>query len=387
MAAAESARAPTLAADLDSAWTTITHATVDVQTRQRDWRIWTTYCADNGYNDPFLQNQQATERLQVLLGFAARCRSGVWGRGRQIRADTVAVSVRHIGQTYELAGYPDPRKPERGGPDMHIAFTRLYHAYRGADPASEPQLALPLKVFLDIVEHEGASADPLEQAISDFVTIAFYFLLRVGEYTCPASTKKTRTIQFRRNDVTFWRELPTGQTYRLSSDAPLESLLAATSVTLRLSNQKNGVRDATLTHEPVEGNFCPVKATARRYAASRQACPANPFAMLGQYAPTKVVTAKHIGQVLQRAAFRTTIWMEGFELDRIGPHSIRASGAMHLYLNNVPEATIMNIGRWQSRTWLTYIHNQIAAVTAGVSRIMSRPIPFYNTAVRQPITR
>jgi hypothetical protein len=269
---------------------------------------------------------------------------------------------------------------------MHLAFTRLYHAYRGEDPASEPQLALLVKVFLNIAEVEGKSADPLEQAMADFVTIAFYFLLRVGEYTSSSSTKKTRTVQFRRNDITFWRELPTGQTYRLSPDAPLESLLQASSVTLRLSNQKNGVRDATLTHEPVEGEFCPVKATARRYAASRHASPTNAFAMLCQYAPNKIVTAKHIAQVLQRAAFRTTIWMEGFELDRIGPHSIRASGAMHLYLNNVPEATIMNIGRWQSRTWLTYIHNQIAAVTAGVSRIMLRPIPFYNTAVRQPIT-
>jgi hypothetical protein len=269
---------------------------------------------------------------------------------------------------------------------MHLAFTCLYHAYRGEDPASEPQLALPLKVFLDITEVEGKSADPLEQALADFVTIAFYFLLRVGEYTSSASTKKTRTVQFRRNDVTFWRELPTGQTYRLSPDAPLELLLQAYSVTLHLSNQKNGVRDATLTHEPVDGEFCPVKATAGRYAASRQANPTNVFAMLCQYAPNKIVTAKHIAQVLQQAAFRTTIWMEGFELDRIGPHSIRASGAMHLYLNAVPEATIMNIGRWQSRTWLTYIHNQIAAVTAGVSRIMLRPIPFYNTAVRQPIT-
>jgi hypothetical protein len=217
---------------------------------------------------------------------------------------------------------------------MHLAFSRLYHAYRGEDPASEPQLALPLKVFLTIAELEGKSANPLEQAMADFVTIAFYFLLRVGEYTSSSSTKKTRTVQFRRNDVTFWRELPTGQTYRLSPDAPLESLLQASSVTFRLSNQKNGVQDATLTHGPVDGEFCP----ARRYAASRQANPANSFAMLCQYAPNKIVMAKHIAQVLQRAAFRTTIWMEGFEVDRIGPHSIRASGAMHLYLNKVPEA-------------------------------------------------
>jgi hypothetical protein len=84
MATATSARAPTLAADLDTAWAEIAHATVDVQTRQRNWQIWTTYCADNGYSVPFLHDQHATERLQVLLGFAARCRSGIWGRGRQI---------------------------------------------------------------------------------------------------------------------------------------------------------------------------------------------------------------------------------------------------------------------------------------------------------------
>ena len=79
MATATGAPAPTLATDLDSAWAEIAHATVDVQSRQRNWQIWTTYCADNGYGDPFLQNQQAAERLQVLLGFAARCRSGIWG--------------------------------------------------------------------------------------------------------------------------------------------------------------------------------------------------------------------------------------------------------------------------------------------------------------------
>jgi hypothetical protein len=141
--------------------------------------------------------------------------------------------------------------------------------------------------------------------------------------------------------------------YRLSPNAPLDSLLAATSVTMQLSNQKNGVCDATLTHKVVNGSFCPVKATARRYATSQQACPTNPFAMLCHYAPTKMVTAKHIAQVLQCPAFRTTLWMEGFDLTCIGPHSIRALGAMQLYFNNVPEATIMNIGRWQSPTWLT----------------------------------
>lgn len=57
--------------------------------------------------------------------------------------------------------------------------------------------------------------------------------------------------------------------------------------------------------------------------------------------------------------------MEGLKLDHIGPHSIRALGAMHLCLNDVSKATIMNIGCWQGHTWLTYIHNQIAPVSGG----------------------
>jgi hypothetical protein len=93
---------------------------------------------------------------------------------------------------------------------MHIAFTRLFHSFRHSDPASEPQIGLPINVFLNIVEIEGSSQDPLKQAIADFVTIAFYFLLRVGEYTCPTAKKRTRTVQFRCNDIMFWRELPTG---------------------------------------------------------------------------------------------------------------------------------------------------------------------------------
>jgi hypothetical protein len=374
----------TLANDLDLAWGQIADATVDVSARSRAWRLWTTYCEDNGFPDPFLPAQTDTERLNILVAFAARCRTGVWGRGNQIQANTVATTVRYIGQTFELGGYPDPRhRGNSSGTDLHLAFSRLYHGYRTTDPASQSQIALPVKVFLDIIENEGASTDPLEQAIADFVVIAFYFLLRVGEYTCPSGNKRTRTVQFRRCDVTFWKMLPGGLHHQLDPQATLEDLLAADSVTLTLSNQKSGVRDATLNHEAVPGPFCPVKSLARRYHACRQAQPHNKYAILCNYEPLKVVTAKHIEQVLQRAAFRTTVWMEGFALDRIGPHSIRAAGAMQLYLNGISEAKIMKIGRWKSKTWLTYIHNQIAAVTAGVSRLMARPIVYYNVAVRQ----
>jgi hypothetical protein len=243
-------------------------------------------------------------------------------------------------------------------------------------------IALPVKIFSNIASTEGASASPMEQAIADLVTIAFFFLLRVGEYTCPSRTKVTRTRQFRLKDVTFWARNAAGQRSRIPFDAPLAAFMAAEAVTLILSNQKNGMRDAVLHHDRVAGTLCPVKALACRFVSARAASGSRPRALICQYGPGQHVVARHIGQVLQRAAIRTTIWMEGFALHRIGTHSIRASGAMQLFLNEVSEAKIKKIGRWKSATWLSYIHSQISAVSEGLSRKMVRPVVYYNIATR-----
>jgi hypothetical protein len=55
---------------------------------------------------------------------------------------------------------------------------------------------------------------------------------------------------------------------------------------------------------------------------------------------------------------------------------------MALYLNEVSEKQICLIGRWKSKTWMTYIHTQIAAVSAGLSRLMARPVVFHNISVQ-----
>ncbi len=80
--------------------------------------------------------------------------------------------------------------------------------------------------------------------------MAFYFLLRVGEYTLPPEHRTTRTVQFRICDIQFWQ----GQTLLPpTSDAAI--LTAASSVTL-------------INHrEAVKGNFCPVRSTAARVSA------------------------------------------------------------------------------------------------------------------------
>jgi hypothetical protein len=80
------------------------------------------------------------------------------------------------------------------------------------------------------------------RTVGALTLIAFYFLLRVGEYTQPRymvqggeKIPATRTKQFTVGNVGLFKE-----TTLLPLNAPLEVLLTATSATLKISNQKNG---------------------------------------------------------------------------------------------------------------------------------------------------
>jgi hypothetical protein len=68
----------------------------------------------------------------------------------------------------------------------------------------------------------------------------------------------------------------------------------------------------------------------------------------------------------------------GYTPTRVSAHSLHASGAMALRLDNVGEDLIKKLGRWSSSTWLTYIHSQIPSLTAGLSERMTLHHVFYN---------
>ena len=78
---------------------------------------------------------------------------------------------------------------------------------------------------------------PEEHAKGDMGVVAFFYLLRVGEYTSSCAKRLRRTKQFRARGVSFFRE-----GVMLDPQAPLEELMTATGATLKLTNQKNGVR-------------------------------------------------------------------------------------------------------------------------------------------------
>ncbi len=76
----------------------------------------------------------------------------------------------------------------------------------GPRPCSCPQVALPVHT-IDMAasaQNDMASA-PLDQATAHLIVLAFYFLLRVGEYTLPLENHTTRTVQFRHCNFLFWQ--------------------------------------------------------------------------------------------------------------------------------------------------------------------------------------
>jgi hypothetical protein len=81
----------------------------------------------------------------------------------------------------------------------------------------------------------------LAHATANLVTIAFFFLLRVGEYAMPWHTIHTQTVRFSVQYITFQ------QSGIMSPNTmPLAQLAAAKSVMLYTNNQKNGQHGDTI---------------------------------------------------------------------------------------------------------------------------------------------
>ena len=221
----------------------------------------------------------------------------------------------------------------------------------------------------------GRQGNAKHKAIGDMALIAFYYLLRVGEYTREGN-QRTRTQQFRISDITLWNN-----NIILDKSLPMESLLKqCTAATLNINNQKNGRRNQSIHHEAKTDDTCPVKAVIRRikhilfHTSDRNTIISTHFSRTkGQ-----VLRSTDINSAIKAEVLQLGLRQYGFNPDQISSHSLRAGGAMALHLNHQSSTTIRKMGRWSSDTFLDYIHNQIAAFSSGLSTAMGRNIFFQN---------
>jgi hypothetical protein len=215
---------------------------------------------------------------------------------------------------------------------------------------------------------------PQREATADLINIAFYYLLRVGEYTKPRTTT-TNTIPIRIQDITF--RTPTGAL--IANTSPLATLLAATEATIRMPTQKNGVKGQCIHQECTGTIYSPVNSLARRvhHIMSHNGTPnTNLFCFHHPlYTNWRAITSQHINTTLKRAAGKIGLYNLGYGPGDVSSHSLRAGRAMAMHLNGVDPNTIRKMGRWKSDTFLMYIHEQISAFATGVSIKMSNSIP------------
>ena len=183
--------------------------------------------------------------------------------------------------------------------------------------------------------------------------IAFYYLLRVGEYTKPKTvrcngvlTRATRTQSFTINNIGFFKK---GKT--VSRRSPLKLLLTCDAATLKLDNQKNGRMGGTIHQEAINKACCPVKALAYRvnhiltHGGKDDSLLCTYYVTRKKKSSCKHITSTDIIKTVRTATKVLKLAKHAIDPDLVGAHSLRAGGAMALKLHGYDDTTIMKVGR------------------------------------------
>jgi hypothetical protein len=216
------------------------------------------------------------------------------------------------------------------------------------------QLKKKLLVEADVLEflaEQGLSAEAmeLEKAVGDLTLIAFFYLLRIEEYTIKGTHNKMKqTVQFKYGDITFFKNNATEQLHCLSQSAPDSLICTADGATLKLDNQKNGWKGVCVYQEANRDahNF-PVRALGQQYLHLRHNNAKSKTFILGYWHEGKKhnVTAEDISRALKLAAailhYPTN---KGIPIDRNNTHSLRSGGANALALAGYLDTQIQKMG-------------------------------------------
>jgi hypothetical protein len=147
-------------------------------------------------------------KVPVLTGFAARVRRCLYGRGKQVQTGTVVgAALTAVGQEIVLACGKNPTKVT-GSKKLLPKRQQIYYGWRKEDPPSTKQLPVEANVPELLVKKgwDGSAAE-LKRAVGDLSLIAFYYLLRIREYTVKGTCNKTKqTVQFKYEDITFFKK-------------------------------------------------------------------------------------------------------------------------------------------------------------------------------------
>ena len=243
----------------------------------------------------------------------------------------------------------------------------MYAAYRKTDDPPTRVKPIPVQVLERIMSLAQNSVNaPLTVAQADMIGLAFFFLLRPGEYTDDSSAESTpfrlRNVQIfvgqRRLDI--WRATPA-------------QLYTGTRCALQFEDQKNCVRNEVIGQaRSGRAYFCPVRILVRRILHLREhgASGSTPLAT-AFISPTRSIgiTSTALTTVLRNAVTFLGPSL-GFLPGDVTARSLRAAGANALLCGGVDTDIIRLLGRWRSDEMIRYLHAQIAGLTNSLSKKM-----------------
>ena len=332
MATLQPPAAAELRADIVAIPEEIAAGVVPSRSRQaRHWDIWCRYCSDMQIHPSLSTVRDPVPYLQI---FARRYRDGrLAPSGRQVRSRTVEDALRSIGQAFSALGAPDPREVAPNKIDFRLQ--RQLRGYKRQDPA--PTRVRPIPT-LALQEAQRIASSPSgtsrEHALADLMWLAYFFLLRPGEYLHTSSEHA-----FRLEDIVFRSQ---GHDYPATT-VPLEILKDVTFAGLTFNEQKNGVKGEiiglTLSGDP---DACAVRSLNRRVRHLRQHH-AHPSTKLYTYFDSHR-RPHHLGSSHLTEFLRLACLLQNLPADTVSARALRATGATALLQGHVPISLIQLLG-------------------------------------------
>jgi hypothetical protein len=163
--------------------------------------------------------------------------------------------LRAVGQVHAQLRPPDPRKDSHDG--IYFWIQRQIKAYKKDDAPPKCVKPVPIIIIIFIAAQAfGDTCSEEEMTIADIITIAFFFLLRPGEYTGTLSDDAA----FKMQDFGLYIQ---GCKLDLFAASTAE-VKSATSASYTFTTHKNGNQNEKLV-QGLSGDpwCCPVKATVR----------------------------------------------------------------------------------------------------------------------------
>lgn len=328
----------------------------------RTWALWQEFCNTHNF-DPFLRN--FSDAVPILQVFGQQYRDGRIAPSKDtVRARTVEDALRAVGQTMAALGAKDIRRDSSGRIDFRIQ--RQISSFHKTDSPTTRVKPVPVTFITHLLDLALLpTAVPGRQAVTDMIVVAFYFLLRPGEYT--GTTRDDHPFLLKDVQLHHFSRL-----LNIMQD-PIPLIQAANFAALTFTKQKNGTMNERLVHGlSGDARCCPVQAIIRLVIHHRthQSTLSTPLA--SYYSSTGKltrITASDVTDQLRHAACMLQHYT-GISPTTISARSLRAGGAMALLSANVDHNIMQMLGRWHGDAMMRYLHAQCLPAVKGYAKLM-----------------